>query len=118
MSYQLNKKRLPRKSNDTTIIKCILRSIHDHFHVDADILNVSKEKYNSYYDYLEQLNIIKNVSTKYTPEGYSVLDSKKYKTFLNSKDLSVQFKLSVPFVDLSVDLNTNGAAVSSTVTKK
>ncbi len=117
MKYTINKKRLPKKNTDTNIMKCILKAIHDHFHVDKDLLHVSKEKYEAYYNYLEQLEIITNVSTKYSPEGYSVLSSSKYKTFLNKKDFNLKINVNTPIVDFSIDVSNDSTTVGTNIRK-
>lgn len=117
MKYIINKKRLPKKLTDTSIMKCILKAIHDHFHVDCELLHVSKEKYEAYYNYLEQLEIITNVSTKYSPEGYSVLSSSKYKTFLNKKELNLKINVTTPLAGFSIDLNNDSTTIGTNITK-
>jgi len=78
--YEVNKRKLPRKKDDPHNLYCVYRAIRDYFSINASFLQVSQEKYISYYKILiDKGLIVKNTKkTKYCPEAFTVKE--EYKT--------------------------------------
>lgn len=85
MNYEKNKKRLPKKKTDISIMKCILRAINDHFSVTYEDVEVSEQKFNGYFDSLAKMGIIVKVGDKYRVEDYNIHNQIEYKRFLRNK---------------------------------
>lgn len=79
MTYEIIKKRLPKKNNDINNIRCVVLGVLHHFKVDADLLGVSQNRYETYIDALLEANILlrEKGSKGYDIELFVVFDENK-----------------------------------------
>ena len=82
--YEINRRRLPKKNDDISNIRCIVLGVLYHFKVNSELLNVSENRYETYIDALIESKIIlreKN-STGYDIENFLVFDESKIDDFI------------------------------------
>lgn len=79
MIYNINKKRLPKKKNDINNIRCIVLGVLNHFQVNADLLNVSQNRFETYIDALIEAKVLlrEKGSHGYDIEVFVVFDESK-----------------------------------------
>ena len=79
MIYEIKKNRLPKKKNDINNIRCLVLGVLNHFIVDADLLGVSQNRYETYIDALLVANVLlrEKESKGYDIEFFVVFDENK-----------------------------------------
>ena len=83
MEYKIDKRRLPKNKNDINNIRCIVLAVLKHFKVNASLLEVSENRYESYIDALIEAKIIlreKN-SISYDVENFFIFDENKIEEY-------------------------------------
>ena len=103
MEYIVNKKRLPKKNNDINNVRCIVLAILDHYKVSPELLNVSKDRFETYIDVLLEDKIIireKNTSN-YSIENFIIMDEAKIEKYRKSSFYKFIEKRIIPLLGLS-----------------
>ena len=79
MPYQINKKRLPKKNNDINNIRCLVLGVLNHFQVNAELLGVTQNRYETYVDALIEAKVLlrEKGSKGYNLETFVVFDENK-----------------------------------------
>ncbi len=73
MDYPINNRRKPRRHDGVHIIKCIIKSINERFHISPDFLGISAEQYNDFFKQLEEQDYIRRVKEgEYASENYNI----------------------------------------------
>jgi cysteinyl-tRNA synthetase len=77
--YDINKKRLPKKKNDINNIRCLVLGVLNHFQVNAELLGVTQNRYETYVDALIEAKVLlrEKGSKGYNIETFVVFDENK-----------------------------------------
>jgi len=86
MEYGIRKKRLPKKKNDISNIRCIVFAVLDNFKVSPELLCVSRNRYETYIDALLDAKVLlrEKGSNGYDIETFVVFDDNKVNQYKKS----------------------------------
>ena len=73
MEYSTNNKRKPRKNDGIHIIKCILRSINEMFHISPEFFQITQGQYDDFFKQLEETEYIRRIKEgDYLAENFNI----------------------------------------------
>ncbi len=106
VKYEVNKRKLPRKKDDFLIMKGILRAITERFAISSELVDVSIDKFNNYYEQLIEGGAIVRVnkSTEFSPENFNLTEkgNKLLRAPKLTKEASMVFK--IPFFEFKASI--------------